>query len=89
MKTIVRFRPNMDLPNILFRVIAFAGKLVFMDRFEVRDALAKSCRYYKVDFIEELVTLYIKLANCFEYVEVPNRLKPCQYSEYLRKRNKY
>jgi len=85
-KPVARFKPREMLQRDEFTSLAFAGKLVLVEGWEIHEAVLLACDYYDIDDIERIEAKLEKFLGdgSFTVVQVPNKLKGQEIAQYIK-----
>lgn len=86
MKDVIQFKPKEVLDVKTFKILAFACKLFFIEKWSFEQAVTMACNYYDEDNVDHIDDLFYRFAceKAFSVVSIPNRIKKKDIGKYLK-----
>lgn len=86
MKDVIQFKPKEVLDVKTFKILAFAGRLFFIEKWSFEQAVTMACNYYGEDNMDHIDDLFYRFAceKAFSVVSIPNRIKKKDIGKYLK-----
>lgn len=88
MKDVIQFKPKEVLDVKTFKILAFAGKLFFIEKWSFEQAVTMACNYYEEEDVDKIIDLIYRFIyeKAFSVVSVPNRIKKRDIGKYVKEK---